>query len=58
MREYRIGEKYLFCTKEECIRNANQAKNQGFDVRFGSATKSGIGPYYFEIVDPFKEAEG
>lgn len=56
MSEFRVGSRYTYCTKEQCIEVANQAKKQGFDVKYGVTPY--IGTYYFEIVDPFKEAEG
>ncbi len=38
-----------------CIMVANRAKAEGFEIRFGT---SGLGQYYFEIVDPFDTKKG
>lgn len=49
-----VGQRYTCYTKEECIRIAHKAKEDGFDVRYGV---NSLGHYYFEIVDPFESGD-
>lgn len=48
---FKIGQRYMYITKETCMYVAKKAKDLGYDVVYG-VDELRMG-YYFEIVDPF-----
>lgn len=50
-KDFEIGGRYTYHTKDECYKVSLKAVRQGYQVRYG---KSYTGHYFFEIVDPFE----
>lgn len=56
--KYILGQRYTYPDKDYCLRVANKAKAEGYDIRFGKIEAALGSMYWFEIIDPFEEAEG
>ena len=50
-----LGQRYTYPDKDYCLRVANEAKADGYDIRFGKIETALGFMYWFEIINPFEE---
>lgn len=54
--QWRFGEVYCYKEKEDCVRSAKKARNEGFRVDFIVNEETDF-RYAFKLVDPFEGME-